>query len=161
MTAGPGRELWEAIRRALAWRTPCVAESPAVNGLGAVTRRRLGQGAFRVLITDIYHRRCAVTGGKALPALEAAHIRPVSQHGEHRVDNGILLRSDIHRLFDRGYVTIDPSYRSRASRALRNDFDNGEEYFALDGRPVSVPHDPALRPSREFLEWHGDTVFRG
>lgn len=44
-------------------------------------RHRLGQGAFRVLVTDAYQRRCAISGEKTLPVLEAAHIRPYSQHG--------------------------------------------------------------------------------
>ncbi len=55
---------------------------------------------IRVLVTDTYERRCAITQEKALPALEAAHIRPVAQDGMHCIGNGLLLRSDIHRLFD-------------------------------------------------------------
>jgi hypothetical protein len=74
-------------------------------------RQRLGQGAFRVLVTDAYERRCAVTGEKALPVLQAAHIRPVTKEGTHQLDNGLLLRSDIHALFDQGYVTVTPDHR--------------------------------------------------
>jgi hypothetical protein len=68
--------------------------------------RRLGQGAFRVLVTETYGRRCAVTGEPVLPVLDAAHIRPVSQGGLHSLSNGLLLRTDVHTLFDRGYVTV-------------------------------------------------------
>ena len=71
-------------------------------------RPRFGQGAFRVLVTDIYRRRCAVTLERILPALEAAHIRPYGDGGEHEAQNGLLLRRDIHGLFDAGYVTITP-----------------------------------------------------
>jgi putative restriction endonuclease len=63
-----------------------------------------------------------VTKEKALPVLQAAHIQPVSQGGRHLVSNGLLLRSDIHTLFDRGYVTITPDYQFRASRRLRIEF---------------------------------------
>ena len=51
-------------------------------------------------MTDAYERRCAVTGEKTLPVLEAAHIRPYALLGPHRVNNGLLLRSDLHKLFD-------------------------------------------------------------
>src|SRR5207245_1461696 len=66
-----------------------------------LTRARLGQGAFRVVVTDIYRRRCAITGEKTLPVLEAAHIKPFADKGPHSIRNGLLLRSDFHTLFDR------------------------------------------------------------
>lgn len=122
-------------------------------------RRRLGQGAFRLLVVDAYGRRCAVSGEKALPVLESAHIRPVAQGGEHRVDNGLLLRSDIHTLFDRGYVTITPAGVFRASRRLKDDYDNGEPYYALEKAPVAFPVMSSARPSRELLRWHNDVVY--
>ncbi len=56
-------------------------------------------------MTEIYTRRCAVTKERTLPALDAAHIRPYREGGKHEPPNGLLLRSDIHRLFDKGYVT--------------------------------------------------------
>ncbi len=124
-------------------------------------RQRLGQGTFRVIVTDIYERKCAVTGEKALPALEAAHIRPLSEGGLHRINNGLLLRSDLHRLFDRGYVTVAPDYRFRASRKLKDDFHNGEEYLRLHGTTLWLPSRSEDRPQRQLLEWHADTIFRG
>ncbi|MGH6972931.1 MAG: HNH endonuclease, partial [Caulobacteraceae bacterium] len=72
-----GLALWEAVQDRLATGLgPGVAEPPARFGEPQLIRPRLGQGAFRVLVTDVYHRRCAVTGERTLPALEAAHIRP-------------------------------------------------------------------------------------
>ena len=68
-----------------------VAE-PVMFGEPYLVRPRLGQGSFRVLVTDTYGRRCAVTGEKALPVLDAAHIRAVREGGQHRLDNGLLLR---------------------------------------------------------------------
>ena len=114
-----------------------------------------------MLVTDTYERRCAVTQEKALPALEAAHIQPVAQEGKHRIDNGLLLRSDVHKLFDAGYVTVTPDYKFRASRKLKDDFNNGEEYLRLNGSGIWLPRDSGSRPNREFLQWHSDTVFRG
>lgn len=164
LDSGTGKELWDAVQMRAQSR-------PTVQlqvGDGQVTwsdpvsvRQRLGQGAFRILVTDTYQRRCAVTQEKALPALEAAHIRPVTQEGKHRLDNGLLLRSDVHKLFDAGYVTITPDYKFRASRKLKDDFDNGEDYFRLQGSEIWLPRATDCRPNREFLEWHSDTVFRG
>ena len=72
-----------------------------------VVRPRLGQGAFRVIVTDAYERRCAITGERTLPVLEAAHIKPYGSGGPHELENGLLLRSDLHTLCDQGYVTVD------------------------------------------------------
>ncbi len=74
-------------------------------------RVRLGQNGFRTRVFNAYHRRCAITGTKIWPALEAARIRPVAEGGEHYLDNGLLLRSDAHRMFDWGYLGVDPSHR--------------------------------------------------
>jgi len=53
-------------------------------------------------VTDAYTRRCAITGEKTLPALQAGHIRPHAKSGPHEIRNGLLLRSDLHNLFDLG-----------------------------------------------------------
>jgi putative restriction endonuclease len=126
----------------------------------SLARRRLGQGAFRVLVADAYDRRCAVTGEKTLPVLEAAHIQPVAKGGEHRVDNGLLLRSDLHKLFDLGYVTITTAGLFRVSPGLRDAWHNGRIYYDLDGAEVRAPRTESLRPAREALEWHNDVIFR-
>jgi putative restriction endonuclease len=159
--AGEGRELWDAVRLPLGPVPPSPeAEPGAMYGDPLLVRPRLGQGGFRVLVTDTYERRCAVTQEKALPVLEAAHIRSVSEGGQHRIDNGLLLRSDIHRLFDRGYVTVTPDHRFLVSRKLKEDFDNGEPYYPYHGGELWLPKDSDARPGREFLQWH-DTVFKG
>jgi HNH endonuclease len=102
-----------------------------VFGEDRLARVRVGQRAFQALVLDSYGRRCAVTGDKIVPVLEAAHVRGVSQGGENRVDNGLLLRSDVHTLFDRGYLSVHPDRRSlMVSPRLRSDFGNGEEFYA-------------------------------
>lgn len=155
-----GRALWDQIvARRSAIRGAVAEPERPVYGEPALVTPRLGQGTFRVLVTDVYGRRCAVTREKALPVLEAAHIRPVSDGGTHRIDNGVLLRSDVHTLFDRGYVTVTPDYRLRVSAKLKSDFDNGEHYYQFDGEQIWVPPAPEVRPAREYLEWHADTVF--
>jgi putative restriction endonuclease len=122
---------------------------------------RLGQGAFRVMVTDAYERRCVVTGERVLPVLEAAHIRPFNCEGPHMVENGLLLRSDLHTLFDRGYVTVTQRLQLEVSARLRDDFENGRDYYALHGRPLRSPRSPDWRPDRRFLTWHNENVYRG
>ena len=113
-----GLSLWEAVNDRLSRRpSPGVAEKQARYGEPHLIHPRLGQGAFRVLVTDIYGRRCAVTQERTLPALEAAHIRPYGDGGVHEAQNGLLLRRDIHSLFDTGYVTVTPDLRFRRSAA--------------------------------------------
>jgi putative restriction endonuclease len=121
---------------------------------------RLGQQAFQAVVLNAYHRRCAISGTHIPPVLQAAHIRPVTSGGEHRLDNGLLLRSDVHTLFDRGYIGVDPGYRLRVSPRLRDDFGNGEQFYAQAGQVIALPDRRADRPQREFLEWHLDEVFK-
>lgn len=117
------------------------APAPSRYGAPPTIHPRLGQGAFRILVTDTYDRRCAVTGERTLPVLEASHIMPYASGGPHDVTNGLLLRSDLHTLFDLGYVTITPAYRLEVSRRIREEFENGRH------------PDPAL------LDWHNTNVF--
>jgi len=163
LRTGIGHDLWEAVaaRRPVS-KVPRVAEpSGPARGEPTMVMPRLGQGAFRVMVTDVYRRRCAVTGERALPVLQAAHIRPVSEGGPHQVGNGLLLRSDVHTLFDLGYLTVTPGFEVRVSRRLREEFHNGEHYFRYAGAAIWTPRQPDEQPGREFLEWHADTKFRG
>jgi putative restriction endonuclease len=121
---------------------------------------RLGQQAFKAVVLDAYHRRCAITGTHIPPVLQAAHVRPVTEGGEHRLDNGLLLRSDVHIMFDRGYLGVDPRYRLVVSPRLREEFGNGEQFYAKSGQVIELPTRRADRPHQEFLEWHHDEVFR-
>ena len=122
-------------------------------GKPILVQPRLGQGAFRLLVTDAYQRRCAVTGERTLPVLDAAHIRPYAELGPHRLENGILLRKDLHALFDAGYVTVTPSLELRVSRRIREEFENGRDYYALERSSVRLPLPPPPPPSAEYLEW--------
>ena len=160
-----GRELYEMVMAAIPAPALRVAEIPAgetpdMFGTPSLISRRIGQGGFRILVTDMYERRCAVTGERTLPVLEAAHILPVSRGGVHSPDNGLLLRSDIHTLFDLGYVTIDMAHRFQVSRKLRDEWSNGRIYYDLHGSTVRLPVQAEMRPSRDLLQRHNDEVFR-
>lgn len=161
---GSGRRLAEQVEAATRGlevaRVREVLQEP-VRFHTSLARRRLGQGAFSLLVADAYERRCAISGEKTYPVLEAAHIRPVTNGGMHRMDNGLLLRTDIHRLFDRGYVTVTPTGLFQVSDRLREEWQNGRMYYDLHGKPIRDPVLAESKPAREFLEWHADTVFKG
>jgi len=129
-------------------------------GSEQLIRPRLGQGAFRVLVTEAYHRRCAITGEKTLPVLDASHIKPYAEGGPHSVSNGLLLRKDLHTLFDRGYMTITEDYRIEVSKRIKEDYGNGREYYQMHGKPLVVlPSNILELPSREYIRWHNKNVY--
>jgi putative restriction endonuclease len=162
-TADPdGLALWEAVNDRLSRSAmPGMAEATARYGEPHLIRPRLGQGGFRVLVTDAYQRRCAVTLERTLPALEAAHIRPYADGGTHEASNGLLLRRDIHSLFDAGYVTVTPDFRFEVSRRIREEFENGRHYYALHGQKLNPPSHPNHMPDRSALTWHNEGPFKG
>jgi putative restriction endonuclease len=121
---------------------------------------RLGQAAFKAVVQEAYGRRCAITNHKIIPTLQAAHILPVAEGGEHRVNNGILLRSDVHTLFDRGYIGMDQEFRLLVSPRLRSEFGNGDEFYAREGQTISLPTKALHQPSLDFLSWHLESIFR-
>ena len=81
-------------------------ENEPFYGKSILSKVRLGQGAFRILVSDAYNRKCAISGEKTLPVLEAAHIQQYAESGPHFISNSLLLRSDLHKLFDTGYLTV-------------------------------------------------------
>jgi putative restriction endonuclease len=138
-----------------------IEDERARYGKETVIRPRLGQRAFKILVTDAYGRACAITEEHSLPVLEAAHIKPFSESGPHAVNNGLLLRSDFHRLFDRGYITVTPEYRIEISRRLKEEFENGRSYYPFHGQALNhLPAVPADRPQKELLAWHNENLFR-
>lgn len=162
----PGAGMWTRVQgliltNASQGRAAALHETPSQRyGTPLFVRPRLGQATFQAVVLDAYGRRCSVTGERVLPTLEAAHIRAFAEGGEHRVDNGLLLRRDLHALFDRGYLTVTPDLEVRVSRRLRTDFNNGDDYLALSGRPLRRPADSDDAPNPEFLEWHARTKFK-
>ncbi len=158
-----GLRLWNDVQERLsgAATRKGQVESPRF-GTEYLTRARLGQGAFRVLVTEAYERQCAVTGERTLPVLEAAHIKPYARSGPHLISNGLLLRSDLHILFDDGYLTVNEELKVEVSRSIKEKFENGREYYRYHGKPlIAVPGDVDQRPSIEFLRWHNTEVFQG
>jgi len=164
--SGLGKKLWEDVQLRLQaredlWREARLTDIEGGYGPPQIVMPRLGQGSFRVLVTDVYQRRCSVTQERTLPALDAVHIKPFGKSGPHSVNNGVLFRSDIHKLFDAGYVTISKDCHFEVSKRIKEEFENGRDYYAMHGRSLYLPPDKGLRPGPEFISWHNENVFRG
>ncbi len=167
LASGEGLRVWTACLEsakavgAEVLEEPVGGEEAPRYGTPRLVAPRLGQRTFQVAVLEAYSRACCVTGEHSLPALEAAHIRPYASEGPHAIPNGLLLRADLHRLFDKGYVTVTPEFRLEVGGRLRKDFRNGRSYYPLHGAPLRVPETPALRPSSDYLLWHNEHLFRG
>lgn len=157
---GPGHSVVEAL---LQYQLLADAHVPLLSemtrGAPVLAVPRIGQQAFKAVVAETYNHHCSITGDRVRPVLEAAHIFPVAAGGDHRIDNGLLLRSDVHTLFDRGFIAVDPKHRLRVSPALRERFGNGDWFYQREGQRINLPDRRADRPAREFLEWHNDEVF--
>jgi putative restriction endonuclease len=166
IAVGEGARVWD--RLSALGPSRLVARSKTVSALaiqGGYTEPQLvaarrGQGAFRLMVIDAYDRRCAVTGEHTLPVLEAAHIRPFAHEAKHEIRNGILMRSNVHRLYDQGLVTVFPDLTFRVSETIDRDYSNGKIYYELDGSKIRIPKAAEKRPDEASLEWHAVNVFK-
>lgn len=131
-----------------------------ILGKAYLRKARLGQGAFRLLTLENFNERCCITGETTVPVLEAAHIRPVAEGGDHTLANGLLMRADMHILYDRGLIGVDADYRIRISGQIRDQYFNGKAYYRHEGEPLrSLPDDEGLQPDRDLLRWHIENRF--
>lgn len=152
---GPGGEI-ELLARE---EEPAIATSGAfdpfsiIDGrkkvIGQVLRRR-GQPTFRRKLLFAYDRRCAICECDAEEVLEAAHIVPYRGVETNDVRNGLLMRADLHTLFDLGLIAVD----SESMSVLLNSRLRTSSYGELEGRKLRLPKDPSLWPSPEALTYH-------
>lgn len=162
-----GAEVWKQVEDRLGdlrhKEGELVMKEPGVQyGTTYEIRSRIGQGAFRAMVTDAYKKRCAISGEKTLPVLEAAHIKPYSESGPNLTKNGLLLRSDMHILFDKGYITVTNDHHLEVSSRIREEYENGREYYAYHGKKLlNLPDKTIERPSGLFLEWHHQQIYKG
>ncbi|HEX4206688.1 MAG TPA: HNH endonuclease, partial [Ktedonobacteraceae bacterium] len=111
--------------------------------------QRQGQGKFRQELVENFGC-CAVSGCTVIDVLEAAHIIPYQGIHTNMISNGLLLRADIHTLFDLGLISIDPqSMTVLVSPKLDN-----TPYSTFKGKPISLPQDGNVGPSKEALQEH-------
>lgn len=122
-------------------------EDSRIRTLQAIARRR-GQPAFRKALMEAYDEKCAITGCSITAILEAAHIIPYTGDHTNHVQNGLLLRADIHTLFDLGLLAIDPlTYTSILSDELHT-----TDYGYIHGRQLLLPKDKKYWPAHDALQ---------
>ena len=115
-----------------------------------LTGIRRGQPKFRETLLKIYEGKCAVTGYTASYALEAAHIIPYKGTDFHHPANGLLLRADIHTLFDLHFLCVD----TNSMTVLLSPDLEGTSYDYLAGKSLFLPKDEKFRPNKEALDMH-------
>lgn len=109
--------------------------------------QRRGQKAFRDTLLDAYDGRCAISGCPVLHVLEAAHIHPYRGPNTNHVQNGLLLRADLHTLFDCGLINIEPT----TMRVVVDEKLKGSEYELWHGKLLRQPGKRTQKPSDEAL----------
>lgn len=112
--------------------------------------QRRGQRAFRDALIAAYNGQCAITGCPVRDVLEAAHIHPYRGPDTNKVANGLLLRADLHTLFDCGLVAIDAaSMTVLVAPQLRD-----SEYGTFHGCKLRAPQSSEQQPSKDALNMH-------
>lgn len=156
-----GERKWKVVALAMDDQTRAEAEAQAdafnpldstydarVWAMRAVAQRR-GQPIFRAKLLDAYGGRCAITGCSAVEVLEAAHVLPYRGEHTNRLDNGLLLRADLHTLFDCGLLWITPEHTVALAPSLL-----ATDYAALQGKHLDLPSYASHRPNPAHLAEH-------
>jgi putative restriction endonuclease len=112
--------------------------------------RRPGQSEFRIKLLEIYHGRCCISGYDAVEVLEAAHIIPYLGPKTNHPSNGLLLRADLHILFDLGLIAVD----TETMRVIVSSKLGSTAYAAISGIRLYIPEDVNVRPSILALNQH-------
>lgn len=108
---------------------------------------RRGQEKFRKLLLKAYGRKCVISGCKIVELLEAAHIRPHAAKPNYAVTNGLLLRADLHTLFDLGMLALNAQLQVELAPALLS-----SEYRKLEGKKILHPLLIADMPNLEAIQ---------
>lgn len=111
--------------------------------------RRQGQPKFRRDLLNAYGERCAVTGCPLREILEGAHIKPYRGEHTNHVTNGLLLRADIHTLFDLGLLRVSPvTWKVEVAAQAQS------SYASCHGQVLRLPEKKSLRPNAEAMSQH-------
>lgn len=111
--------------------------------------RRMGQQEFRLSLMRAYGNRCCISGCDVKEVLEAAHIQMVSGGGKHSVRNGLLLRADLHTLFDRGLIAISDEFTVLVHSSVTSPM-----YREFHGRQLQPPSAKGDRPTLTAIRSH-------
>jgi len=152
LSAGTARELWtDALAEFSheAQSAPVSTKDERAQSLAMVVRRQ-GQPAFRSALISAYEGRCAITGCDVIDVLEAAHIYPYRNASTNHPSNGLLLRADVHTLFDLHLLSIDP----QSSCVVLPDKLSDTTYGHLAGTALRRPSAGGFAANTDSLAWH-------
>lgn len=114
-------------------------------------KKRESAPRFRRMIINIYNGKCAITNEDTLEVLEASHIQDYKNDNSNHHQNGLLLRADLHKLFDVGLVRIDEDYT-----VIVDDRVTSEYYRRYNGICLRLPKDNENYPSKDALRDHNE-----
>lgn len=134
---------------------------PGIYYVASIHKSAEQASQYRTELLSAYGFKCAVTGCTLMPALSVAHIKTIYDDRYLDLNNGVVLRSDIHHLFSKGYLTFyydtDGSVKVKISKNMKLNLD--PEYSELDGKKLSLPENKDYWPNPEYLKWHNDIRF--
>lgn len=123
---------------------------------------KLGQGSFNLIVSEGYNRMCAISGESSLALLRASYIKSHSHQGPNSLNNGILLRNDLYRLFNMGYISITDRYKILISKRIKKEIHKGENYYKLNGKELRMlPTRLDSRPKNQYIDWHNENIYLG
>lgn len=148
------------MQRLRRWRSSAGMPTPELER-GKLRRQqevtlRQGQPEFRERLLLAYDGRCAITGCSTAEALQAAHIEPYDGRATNKTSNGLLLRADLHTLFDKGLLWINADYSVSFADEVTD-----SAYRRLAGRALTLPKHNVDRPSKAALRDHRQEFGRG
>jgi putative restriction endonuclease len=116
---------------------------------------RAGQSKFRTELLIAYNGKCCITGEQEVDVLEAAHIHPYLGEDTNDLQNGIIVRSDWHTIFDLGHWTVGDDFDIIISRHVKS-----RNYREYAGKQIFLPSEAKLRPSKRALKFHREQIFK-
>lgn len=137
-----------------------------LKGISYEVEYYIRSNLFKRRIPQLYQNRCCITGMQVTSVhgfsmIDACHIKPIHAQGPDHIKNGIALCPNLHRAFDKGLITVNADYKVLVSPAFAEDEENDYSLKKLHGRKILLPFGEKHYPGREFLEWHGERVWKG
>lgn len=149
------------LERRKAQIDPSSCTWPGIYYVASVHKSAEQASQYRTKLLSVYGFKCAVTGCTLMPALSVAHIKTIYDDRYLNLNNGVILRSDIHHLFSKGYLTFfyddDGLVRVKISKNMKLNLD--PEYSELDGKKITLPENKDYWPDKDYLKWHNHIRF--
>jgi len=129
----------------------------------ALIKQRVNQSFFRSTILSSYNLKCCITGLSISEFLVASHIKPWKSDKDNRLNphNGLCLNSIHDKAFDKGFITVTPDYKIKVSKyfdEVKNDNSISDFFLKYNDKSIILPD--RFLPSKDFLDWHYNNLFK-